>query len=357
MRFAPTDDQVAFRDAVADLLGAQCTPAHVRGWWDDPVARPEDSPVWRHLADMGVVACTAPEAADGLGFALADLEPLLEEAGRAALPEPLVETTAVAVPLLARHGADTADVVHSWLARIAAGDVGVAVALDGGAPVVGAGTAGLLVAVDGDGRIVLVPGEAVTAAPQASVDGARHLATPSWASGDATVLAEGDRAARLVAAARRRGAVATAAVLLGLADRMLELTVGYVSERRQFGVPVGSFQAVKHHLADAALALEFAKPVVRAAAATLSGVLGADDAERGPAADPEVAASMAKAQASEAASVVAATALQCHGAIGYTVEYDLHLYLKRTWALAEAWGSAAWHREQIARQLLDVPAG
>ena len=357
MRFAPTDDQVAFRGAVADLLAAQCTPDHVRTWWDDPMARPEDSALWRHLAEMGVVACTAPEAVDGLGFTLADLEPLLEEAGRAALPEPLVETTAVAVPLLARHGKDTAEVVHSWLARIVAGDTSVAVALDGAAPVVGAATAGLLIAVDGDGRVVLVPGESVTATAQPSVDGARHLGTVTWSPADATVLAEGDRAARLLAAARQRASVATAAVLVGLADRMLELTVGYVAERRQFGVPIGSFQAVKHHLADAALALEFAKPVVRAAAATLSGVPGADDPERGLAADPAVAASMAKAQASEAAVAVGAAALQCHGAIGYTVEYDLHLYLKRTWALAEAWGSAAWHREQIARHLLDAPAG
>jgi alkylation response protein AidB-like acyl-CoA dehydrogenase len=122
---------------------------------------------------------------------------------------------------------------------------------------------------------------------------------------------------------------------------MIDLTVGYVKERKQFGVPIGSFQAIKHHLADATIALEFAKPVVwRAAASIATG-------------DPDASlhASMAKAAASDAAQAVSDVSLQCHGAIGYTVEYDLHLFLKRTWALARAYGDAAWHRDRVGLAL------
>ncbi|MFM7062170.1 MAG: acyl-CoA dehydrogenase family protein, partial [Actinomycetes bacterium] len=123
---------------------------------------------------------------------------------------------------------------------------------------------------------------------------------------------------------------------------MLDITVLYATERQQFGVPIGSFQAVKHHLADASLAVEFAQPLVLRAANSLA--LG----------DPDAAAhvSMAKAKASEAAKGAVATSLQVHGAIGYTVEYDLHLYMKRAWALAVEAGDAEFHRSRVRSFLL-----
>ena len=119
----------------------------------------------------------------------------------------------------------------------------------------------------------------------------------------------------------------------------------YAKERRQFGQPIGSFQAVKHLLAGAQVRLEFARPVVYAAAWAL------DEAE------PTWwrAASAAKASASDAATEAARVSLQVHGAIGYTWECDLHLFLKRAWALAEAWGSAADHRARVLESLLDTP--
>ena len=131
-----------------------------------------------------------------------------------------------------------------------------------------------------------------------------------------------------------RLALGAAAQLVGLGQRMLDMTVDYVKQREQFGVPIGSFQAVKHHLADALKELAFARPAVRRAAA-----------DHGSPRDM----SMAKAMASDAARFSGRQALQCHGAIGYTVEHDLHRYLKRTWALARTHGDAAWHRERIAR--------
>jgi alkylation response protein AidB-like acyl-CoA dehydrogenase len=107
-------------------------------------------------------------------------------------------------------------------------------------------------------------------------------------------------------------------------------------------VPVGSQQAVKHHLANARLALEFARPLVYRAAYSVAH----DDPDR------DVHVSMAKAQASNAAGIAARVALQCHGAIGYTTEYDLHLYMKRAWALARAWGDAAWHGRRVELAIL-----
>jgi hypothetical protein len=130
-------------------------------------------------------------------------------------------------------------------------------------------------------------------------------------------------------------ALAAAAQLLGLGHRMLVLTVEYVKERKQFGVPVGSFQAVKHQLADCLKELAFARPAVWRAAHTLA----------------PVDVSMAKAMASDAASFTARRALQCHGAIGYTVEYELHRFLKQTWVLARSYGDAAHHRDRIAKEL------
>ena len=130
-------------------------------------------------------------------------------------------------------------------------------------------------------------------------------------------------------------ALGAAGQLLGLGQRMLDLTVGYVAEREQFGVPIGSFQAVKHHLADALKELAFARPVVYRAAW-----------------DPtDIHVSMAKAMASDAAAFAGRQALQCHGAIGYTDEYELHRYLRQTWTLTRTFGDAAWHRERIADRL------
>jgi len=317
----------------------------VRYAWVDDDGRLRD--VWAALGEMGVLGVQVPESHGGLGLGELDLVLLLEEAGRVALPDPLVEVAAVASPLLAdlagAHASDAAvAAADRWLPAVAAGEAVVALALDDDGGIVShGGDADLLVAFR-EGALVAVPGDRVQATPQPSVDGARTLATVRWSGADETELAAGDVAAAAVARARDRGALGTAAVLVGLGQHLLDLTVAYAKERRQFGVPIGTFQAVKHHLADVALRLEFARPVVYAAAWSLH--TGQADASR--------AASHAKAAASDAARFAGRQALQCHGAIGYTVEYDLHLWLKRVWALSGAWGDAAQHRRQVADALL-----
>jgi hypothetical protein len=123
---------------------------------------------------------------------------------------------------------------------------------------------------------------------------------------------------------------------------MLSMAAAYAKERHQFGKPIGSFQAVKHHLANARVALEFARPATYRAAWSLAT------------AQPSLShdASMAKAMASDAADLAARVALQVHGAIGYTWECDLHFFMKRTWALSRAWGDAATHRRLVLSHAL-----
>ena len=331
MHFGFDDEQLAFRDAVRDLLDKDCPPEVVRAAWDAPpgeLDEDDDGPlwnVWNRLTDMGVTSVLVPEAAGGLGLDERSLVLLLEESGRAALPHPLVETAAVAAPLLPHDAAS-----------------GMIVACDlGGGPMPWAADASvLLLAADPiawPGLYLLDP-DMVELEAVDSVDKARRLSWAKWARMHGTLVTDDPHA---VAKAFDRGAWGTAAQLVGLGQRMLDMTVAYVREREQFGKPIGSFQAVKHHLADALKELAFARPAVYRAAHSL-----AVDA---PTQAGDV--SMAKAMASEAACFVGRQALQCHGAIGYTVEADLHLYMKRAWALAKAWGDATWHRDRYGAAL------
>jgi len=319
VRFAFTDDQLAFRDAARDLLERECPPAVVRAAWTSPTGRTPGA--WARLAEMGVLGALAPAAAGGLGLTVVDLVLVLEETGYAALPEPIVEHAAVAVPLLPDPAA------------AAAGHRTATAAVGPDPRAVWADTADLVVVGDG-ARWRVVDRAALTLDAHASVDGARRLFALGPTPDDAPVVTDEH--------AFDRGALGFAAQLVGLARRMLDLTVGYVTERRQFGVPVGSFQAVQHQLADARVALEFARPLVYRAAWSL--------AHQDPAAAVHV--SMAKAQAAGAAHRAGRAALQCHGAIGYSYEYDLHLFLKRAWALAVSWGDPGWHRARVRRAIL-----
>ena len=316
MRFALSDDQAAFRDAVRELLAKEATPAVVRAAWKAPAGE-LDRGVWVSLDAMGVLSLLVAEADGGLGLDETFLVPILEEAGRAALPHPIVETAMVAAPLLG----------------VGAG----LVASDLGGPIVPCAADADVLLVRSGHTLVRVERDAVVVSPTPTVDGARRAGTISH-DGIGQPITDDPDAVEL---AIDRGALGTAAMLVGLGQAMLDLTVGYVTERHQFGVPVGSFQAVKHHLADAALALEFARPAVWRAAWSV--------AHDEPTRVRDV--SMAKAMASDAAQLVGRHALQCHGAIGYTVEADLHLYLKRTWALARTWGDSAHHTARVAHAL------
>ncbi len=319
MRFAFTEDQLALRDAVADLLEKECPPHVVRAAWANENGRTERC--WDALAEMGVLGAIAPEAAGGLGLTELDLVLLLEATGRCALPEPFVEHAMVAAPI----------VPTSYRTVTAA---------LGPSPLVPYADSADAVLVEDDDRLVLVSRAALVVEPRPSVDHSRRLAAVDWDANAGEISEVGGP--DVLAAAFDRGALGTAAQLLGLAAALLDTTVEYASERRQFGVPIGSQQAIKHKLADVRVALEFARPLTYRAAYSL--------ADADPAASVHV--SMAKARAGDVAVLAARHALQCHGAIGYSFEYDLQLWMKRAWALVVTWGDGAWHRERVARAIL-----
>lgn len=337
MRFAFTDDQKMLRDTVRDVLHRECPPEVVRALWDG--SGDAAASVWSTLADTGVIGMMASEAAGGTNMTELDSVLLFEEAGYAAFPGPLVDTIAVGIPLLEAAATDAQRT--RWLADAVAGKLRIVLAPEGRDMVPYTGGADLLI-VERDGQSFCVPWSEVDATRQTSVDRARQLASFTFAQSEVNRMrADVDHAA-LWGRARNRATLATAAQLAGLSRRMLDMTVQYAKDREQFGKPIGAQQAVKHRLADALIQQEFARPMVYRAAWSMA----TDQSS------VEIDVSLAKAYASEAAKFVARQALQVHGAIGYTIEYDLHMWMKRTWALAASHGDAAFHRARIGRHIL-----
>ena len=318
MRFALPDEARELQAGMRDVLRTACPAEVVRAGWAE---RPEG--VWKTLGELGLTGLLVAEP-DGMGLDDLVAAAALQECGYAGVPGPLVETVSVAAPLLAAAGRLPDGLLEGR----------TTVAVQRGEVVPHAATADLVLRLEDGAAWLLTDPEREAVA---TVDGSRSAAL---VTGDGTLL---DVPPEAVTRAERRGSLGAAAFLVGLSRRMLDLTVGYVRERQQFGVPVGSFQAVKHPLANALVGVEFAAPTVLRAAQSLL-----DD-------DPEahVHVAMAKALASDAAWTVGRATLQAHGAMGYTVEYDLHLFAKRAWAMAADWGTAAEHRETVARTLLD----
>jgi hypothetical protein len=255
------------------------------------------------------------------------------------MPEALVEHAAVALPLLAEHAADPR--VATVLSAAANGRARIAIGLAPDPFVVEAQSAEWLLLAS-EGQLHLLPRAAVTLVLQPSNDRSRTLHRVAFPHSAATRLAHGSAARAAIDRAFDRGVVHSAAQCLGLAERMLEVGVAYANERRQFGQPIGANQGLKHQFASAQVKLEFARPVVYAAAAALGQV---DAARR------RVAASHAKLAAVAAADTSARIAMQAHGAMGYSWEVDLHFYMKRAWALAGAWGDASFHARRVQSAL------
>ncbi|MGH3555828.1 MAG: acyl-CoA dehydrogenase family protein, partial [Mycobacterium sp.] len=275
--------------------------------------------VWAQLAELGVTALTVPEQFDGIGAHPVDLVVALERLGRWCVPGPVTESVAVAPILLADD---------DRCAALAAGELIVTVALPPQVPrAVDADAAGLVLLAD-SGRI----SAAEVGERHESVDPSRRLfdVTPTGAAWDADITR-----------AYEFGALATAAQLVGAGQALLDAAVDYAKQRAQFGRVIGSYQAIKHKLADVHIAVELARPLVYGAALSL--------ADRSPDTARDVSA--AKAAASDAALLAARAALQTHGAIGFTAEHDLSLWLLRVQALRPAWGDPAVHRRRVLEAL------
>jgi alkylation response protein AidB-like acyl-CoA dehydrogenase len=277
-----------------------------------------------------------PEEHGGLGMTAVDFILLAQECGYVALPEPLVHTVLVAVPMLQELGGGLAS---EWLPLIASGQGRVVVGLEQNQLVEDAHLADLLILEQG-GELFAVSRDQVSLRHNASVDPSRRLYAVEL-DAEAAPIATGDRAAALVRAALNRGALGCAAQSLGLAQRMIDLSVHYTAERQQFGKPIGSFQAVKHLMANVAVSLEYARAPVHRAAYSI--------AHADPAASLHVA--HAKLAACDAAALAAKNSIQVHGAMGYTWEVDLHIYMKKAWALAHTWGDAGYHKQQVSTHI------
>lgn len=317
MRFALDSQQRDFAASIDAALGAADVPGAVRAWADGDGAPGQK--VWTTLADLGVTALAVPEEYDGLGADPVDIVVACERLGRWCVPGPVAESIAVAPILLA--GDDRA-------AKLAAGELVATVAMPPTVPrAVDADFAGLVLLAR-DGAV----SDAIVGEQHQSVDPARRLFAVS-ASGQSRTVD--------VALAYEYGALATAAQLIGAGQAMLDSSVDYAKQRTQFGRVIGGYQAIKHSLADVHVALELARPLLYGAAVALAEASG----------DIARDVSAAKAAASDAALLSGRTALQTHGAIGYTAEHDLSQWLLRVQALRGAWGTPAIHRRRVLEAL------
>ncbi len=350
MDFTFSDDQRLFRESVAGMLAAEITPEAIRARWDS--ASGFDQNAWRQCAELGLTAALVPEEYGGLGLDEVDFIQLAEECGRVALPEPLVDSALVAVPMLAELAAMNgpgSERCGELLARFADGSTRIAAAHVINPYLNFAAEMDWLLLTYGE-EVHLVAGDAVSLQALKSVDPSRRLyRIADWQPSAATRLADGREAARLWRAALNRGVLGSAAQLVGLSEALVAQAVRYSGEREQFGRAIGANQAVKHLLADCAVKNEFARPVIYRAAYTTSV-----NARRA-----DCVVSHAKAAAARAATLSARNALQVHGAMGYTWECNLHIWAKRCWALDKAWGDTGFHENRIHEWLLmaDVPLG
>jgi alkylation response protein AidB-like acyl-CoA dehydrogenase len=317
MRFDLDEQQRDFAASIDAALAAADLPAAVRAWAAGDTA--PGRKVWAQLADLGVTALAVPERYDGIEAHPVDLVVAAERLGRWCVPGPVTESIAVAPILLADDDRSAA---------LAAGELIATVAMPPKVPrALDAHAAGVvLVAADGAVR------DGAAGTQHESVDPSRKLFDVS-ASGEPRP-ADVDRAYEF-------GALTTAAQLVGAAQALLDASVEYAKQRIQFGKVIGTYQAIKHKLADVHIAIELARPLVYGAALSLAN--SASEAARD--------VSAAKVAAADAALLAARSALQTHGAIGFTQEHDLSLWLLRVQALRPAWGDPTWHRRRVLEAL------
>lgn len=342
--FTFNEDQQALRDSVSRFLMVEAAPEKLRDIWQTDAGR---SPELRaKLAAQGLTALSVPEAQGGLGLGDVDWCLMTQELGYFAIPDSLADTAYVAVGLLAALPA-THPLRDSWLRRVADGSVRIALGHPVNPWVADAHLAELLLlphqSADGLAWHALTP-DRVRLTPLASVDASRRLATVDWTPGSDTCIVPAPDGQALADDLLNRGALNVAGQLLGLAQRMLDLTVDYAAQRKQFGKPIGAFQAVKHHLANVVTQIEFAKPVLYRAAHAMAHT----EPTRG------VRVSHAKLACAEASWLAARQGIQVHGAMGYTWEVDLQMFMKRAWVLDAAWGDRAFHKARLGQTLLDL---
>lgn len=338
MDFRFTEEQDMTAEVVRTLLSDLCKPADLRRLMASGEAM--DGNRWDKIVELGLQGALVPEEKGGLGLAPVDFVQIAEACGYACLPEPLVENAGVAAPLLATLGPQAAAALDAVLE----GTATVALGHPINPFVEWADHAGYLI-LAGEKTVSLVARDSADLVQQPSIDPFRRLFTVE--AGAAIATFDAQSVAPALAAALDRGALFSAAQLLGIAQRSVDLAVEYAKERKQFGKPIGSYQAIKHLLANAQVKIEFARPVLHAAAANLpDGDLFS-----------KARVSHAKLVCAEAADFAARTAIQVHGAMGYSWEVDVHFFLKRAIALSQWWGGPGFHEKRVGARVFDAPLG
>ncbi len=373
MHFAYSEDQELLRDTTRRFLENRHPIAVTRATIDQPHSL--DRAVWREGASLGWTAFLVPEEHDGGGISeqpLVDLAAVAEELGRQLYPGPVVATN-VAADAIATLGSEQQRKDHlapiargvavaAWCltgdgtAELDAVDVWVEVSepgtlrLDGTARFVpGAQEVDLLLVTARSAAgpslvLVALPSKGVSTRPLGTIDVTRTLCEVGFDGvvvPDTQLLGGLGDASEAIQRALRVAAVVQAAECVGAAERLLEMTVQYAKDRVQFGRPIGSFQAIKHRLADLVIELEAARAAARYAALAV-----ADDRP-----DRDEAVAVAGSYVRDAFAHLCGEALQLHGGIGFTWEHDVHLFLRRAKTDQALYGEPAWHRERLCRLL------
>jgi alkylation response protein AidB-like acyl-CoA dehydrogenase len=375
MPFALTQEQESIREAARRFVRERAPIAHLRRLRDGGDPTGFDRGLWREMAALGVAGITVPAEHGGSGLGLAELGLVLEEHGRALVPSPLVSTVLLGATAVMLGG--TAAQKREHLPAVAAGERILALAheegtrhapyrvatraaraeggfrlsgekvfvLDGHAAdvlVVAARTSGATGERDGI-TLFLVPASArgVSATRTFLVDsrGAARVHLDGVDVAPAGVLGEVDRGADLLDAVLVRAAAGLSAEMLGSTVEVFERTIAYLKDRRQFGVPIGSFQALKHRAAQMFCEIELTRSVV------LDALRAVDEGRP----DVPLAASAAKARATDTFLLVSAEAVQMHGGAGVTDDLDIGFFLKRARVAEMTFGGAAYHRDRFAR--------
>jgi alkylation response protein AidB-like acyl-CoA dehydrogenase len=365
MYFDLNDEQQQIKETAKEFLAARYKSERIRELLDTELGFEESD--WKEMVELGWAGLALPEEHGGQGLGIVELAAVFEEMGYALAPGPLLSNTVVGLAL-ATNGSD--EQKSEYLAPLAAGEKrGTPALIDAGSPAtVGefemqAASADGGVRLDGE-KILVMDAEAADFLLVATSDGKRHLVDSDQSgisieredSIDPTRRLYSVRFDGVEVAAERtlpaegedyfpvfhRVCVAISAELTGIAQRTLEMGVDYAKERQQFGRPIGAYQAVSHRCAQMLLETEGAR------SATYYAAWAADASPE----DLPMAASMAKAYASDAGWRVPDESLQVHGGIGFTWEHDLHLFLKRAKVDAAMFGDAHWHRERVADAIL-----
>ncbi|MES2400755.1 MAG: acyl-CoA dehydrogenase family protein, partial [Pseudomonadota bacterium] len=362
----PSESSQVFADSAADYLGANDQRQRVRQLEDSDGGF--ERATWQQIAELGWLSIMVPENDGGLGLGLEEVAAIAQEAGRHLLPEPFVDAGVHPVALL--YKASASELRNELLAELQTGDLVVGVAwqehagemepspatvtafdadtqqLTGRKRFVrpGPGADGWLVLAGVNGEAVIVwvnaNAEGVTLAQERGVDGS-VTGTLSFEASPARLLARGDAAMAALCFANEAARMAQAAELAGIARRALELTREYMTTREQFGKPIGSFQALQHRMVDGLIQVELAEACLREGLKLAGQATSADSLA--------AITSRVKARCAWAATEVTRMAIQLHGAIGTTNEYDVGLYFKRAMLLASRWGNATAHRRRYAR--------